>query len=75
MPSDEQYVAALRKATRHSQIRGLRQQMDDATARRVINSPDLTLLDRACLSLCLNFGQPSRFGHGEGSIIHDESDV
>lgn len=75
MPSDEQYVAALRNASSHSQIKRIRQHMGDETARRVIRHPDLSLLDRACLSLCLNFGQPSQFGHGEGSIIHDETDV
>lgn len=71
MPNDDILVSALLRASSYSEIHSLRQRMDNATAKRVIRHPEISDLDRACLSLCLNFGQPSRFGHGQGSIIHD----
>lgn len=75
MTNDAPLINALRKASSYREVKQIRQRMDDATARRVIRSDEFTMLDRACLSLCLNFGAPDRFGNGEGAIIHDESDV
>jgi hypothetical protein len=71
-PQIDQWARELKNLQRADQIKRFRQRFDKETAQRIIRSPELTPLDRACISLAINFASPpaSRFGvHHEAQIV------
>lgn len=75
MPEPEQIEALARQLLRvktYRQLKVFRAQLDPATARAVITHPLITPADRGAISLLINFGQPDRYGYGEGGIVELE---
>lgn len=54
-------------------IKRFRQRFDQATAQRIIRSSELSALDRAAITLTIQFAAASRYDHGD-SMFFTEAD-
>jgi len=75
----QRWALELKSLKSAAAIRRFRQRFDKATAQAIIKSPELSTLDRGCISLALAFAapEPGRFGvHHDAEIITlDEPDL
>ena len=53
----------------YNEVKTFRARLDPATARAVITHPLVSAVDRGAISLLINFGQPDRYGYGQGQIV------
>ncbi len=72
MEQIDQWARELKTLHSASAIKGFRQRFDKTTAQRIIRSPVLNELDRAAISLAIQFSGPSRYGYADSAIVSGE---
>lgn len=63
----DQWALELRGLRDAASIKRFRQRFDKATAQRIIRSEQLSEVDRAAISLTMQFSGASRYGYGDSA--------
>lgn len=74
MEQIDQWARELKTLRSAEAIRRFRQRFDKATAQRIIRSAELSEVDRAAISLTIQFSGASRYGYAD-SIWFTEEDI
>jgi hypothetical protein len=72
MDQIDRWATELRTLRDAASIKRFRQRFDKATAQRIIRSPVLSEVDRAAISLTIQFSGPSRYGYADSCWFEAE---